>query len=62
MVTVSAHRRAAFAAAEFIMDFLKTEAPFWKKEHAASGGATNWVEAKRSDDDATERWRDSDRQ
>jgi molybdopterin synthase catalytic subunit len=62
VVTVSAHRRDAFAAAEFVMDFLKTEAPFWKKEHAASGGKTHWVEAKRSDDDATGRWRDGDHQ
>lgn len=56
VVSVSAHRRDAFAAAEFIMDFLKTSAPFWKKEHAAAGGEARWVEAKRSDDEATRRW------
>lgn len=48
------HRSAAFAAAEFIMDFLKTEAPFWKKEHRASG--EQWVEARHSDREAVSRW------
>jgi molybdopterin synthase catalytic subunit len=56
VITASAHRRDAISAAEFIMDFLKTDAPFWKKEHAASGGDARWVEAKRSDDDAAGRW------
>jgi molybdopterin synthase catalytic subunit len=56
VITVSAHRNDAFSAASFIMDFLKTGAPFWKKEHA-SGGGTRWVEAKRSDDEAAGRWR-----
>jgi molybdopterin synthase catalytic subunit len=46
----SAHRGDAFAACEFIMDFLKTQAPFWKKE------AAGWVEARASDDKAAERW------
>ena len=56
MVAVaSAHRGDAFQACEFIMDYLKTQAPFWKKEHRA-GGAT-WVEARASDDDAADRWR-----
>ena len=56
MVAVaSAHRGDAFQACEFIMDYLKTQAPFWKKEHRA-GGAT-WVEARASDDDAAGRWR-----
>ena len=56
MVAVaSAHRGDAFQACEFIMDYLKTQAPFWKKEHR-TGGAT-WVEARASDDDAAERWR-----
>ena len=54
VVTASSHRHAAFAAAEFLMDFLKTRAPFWKQVEAA--GATNWVEAKQSDDSAAERW------
>ncbi len=56
MVAVaSAHRGDAFQACEFIMDYLKTQAPFWKKEHRAGG--TAWVEARASDDDAAERWR-----
>lgn len=48
------HRSAAFAAAEYLMDFLKTEAPFWKKEHRASGEV--WVEARHSDREAVSRW------
>ena len=51
----SAHRAAAFAAAQFVMDFLKTRAPFWKKEQSSQGEA--WVAAKTSDQDAAERWR-----
>ena len=51
----SAHRGMAFDACEFVMDMLKTRAPFWKKEHRA-GGAT-WVQARASDDDAADRWR-----
>lgn len=51
----SAHREAAFEACHFIMDFLKTRAPFWKKELTAEGIA-RWVEAKQSDDDAAARW------
>ncbi len=55
LVAVSgAHRGEAFAACEFVMDYLKTEAPFWKKEATPSG--ERWVEAKSSDDDARERW------
>ncbi len=55
MVSVlSAHRKAAFSACEFIMDYLKAKAPFWKKETDAQGG--NWVEAKNSDDLAKKRW------
>ena len=54
VLTASSHRQDAFAAAEFLMDFLKTRAPFWKQVEAA--GATNWVEAKQSDDSAAERW------
>src|SRR4030081_2909449 len=49
-----AHRGDAFAACEFIMDYLKTRAPFWKKEHTAQG--SRWVEAKSSDDEAAGRW------
>lgn len=55
LVAVSgAHRGEAFAACEFIMDYLKTEAPFWKKEQTAQG--ERWVEARSSDDDARARW------
>jgi molybdopterin synthase catalytic subunit len=50
----SGHRAEAFAACEFIMDFLKTRAPFWKKEFTDAG--SHWVEAKESDLDAAERW------
>lgn len=54
VVTVSSHREAAFAAAEFLMDYLKTRAPFWKQVEKA--GATTWVEAKATDDAAADRW------
>jgi molybdopterin synthase catalytic subunit len=54
VVTASAHRQAAFAAAEFLMDYLKTRAPFWKQVEKA-GGKT-WVDAKAADDAAAERW------
>ena len=49
-----AHRGEAFAACEFIMDYLKTRAPFWKKEDTAEGG--RWVDARDSDDAAADRW------
>lgn len=49
-----AHRKDAFEAAEFIMDILKTEAPFWKKEKTESNN--NWVEAKKTDKDALKKW------
>lgn len=51
----SAHRGDAFAACEFIMDYLKTQAPFWKKEATPQGA--RWVEARESDDEAAARWR-----
>jgi len=54
VAVASAHRGDAFAACEFIMDYLKTRAPFWKKEHRGDG--STWVEAKSSDDAAAERW------
>jgi molybdopterin synthase catalytic subunit len=54
VAVASAHRGDAFSACEFIMDYLKTQAPFWKKEHRAEGAA--WVEAQASDDDAAGRW------
>jgi len=56
VAATSAHRAAAFAAAEFIMDFLKSRAPFWKKEHRADGTAGAWVEAKDADEQALARW------
>jgi molybdopterin synthase catalytic subunit len=58
VVTASTHRQAAFEAASFLMDYLKSRAPFWKKEHLADGSSGDWVEAKASDDDAAVRWRD----
>jgi molybdopterin synthase catalytic subunit len=54
VVTAAAHRQEAFAAAEFLMDYLKTRAPFWKSEEHASGA--RWVEARQTDDAAAERW------
>lgn len=58
VVTASAHREAAFQAAEFLMDYLKTNAPFWKSEERvdANGSSRAWVEAKADDDQATARW------
>jgi len=57
VIAIAAHRADAFGAAGFIMDFLKTDAPFWKKEHAAAGTDTRWVEANQSDAEAAARWR-----
>ncbi len=57
VVAASKHRRAAFEAAEFLMDYLKSAAPFWKKEHRADGSHGNWVDAKESDDEAVARWK-----
>ena len=54
VVTASAHRQDAFAAAEFLMDYLKTRAPFWKQVESARG--TSWVDAKRADDALADRW------
>ena len=54
VVVSSAHRGDAFAACEFIMDFLKTRAPFWKKEQTGSGA--RWIDARAADDVAAERW------
>ena len=56
VVTASAHRRAAFESADFLMDYLKTRAPFWKKEHPVLGGPGGWVAAKSEDDQAADRW------
>jgi molybdopterin synthase catalytic subunit len=57
VAVASAHRGEAFAACEFIMDYLKTQAPFWKKEETPEG--ERWVEARASDDAAAARWSDS---
>jgi molybdopterin synthase catalytic subunit len=54
VVTLSVHRKEAFAAAEFLMDFLKTQAPFWKLEEGEN--TRKWVEAKAEDDEASARW------
>lgn len=54
VATTSAHRHEAFASCEFIMDYLKTQAPFWKKEQTAHGA--RWVDARESDASATQRW------
>jgi molybdopterin synthase catalytic subunit len=54
VVTASSHRQAAFEAAEFLMDYLKTNAPFWKREEREKG--TSWIEARDHDDDAAARW------
>lgn len=55
VITASAHRQAAFEAAEFLMDYLKSRAPFWKKEEGP-GGQGRWVDARESDADAVARW------
>lgn len=55
VVTASPHRHAAFQAAEFLMDYLKSRAPFWKKETVA-GGEAAWVDARQTDDAALRRW------
>jgi molybdopterin synthase catalytic subunit len=54
VAVTSAHRGQAFQACEFLMDYLKTQAPFWKKEHTPEGA--RWVDARVSDDDALARW------
>ncbi|MDG1709231.1 MAG: molybdenum cofactor biosynthesis protein MoaE, partial [Emcibacteraceae bacterium] len=54
VITTSHHREAAFNAAQFIMDWLKTDAPFWKKEETSDG--THWVASKSDDDEKKNRW------
>jgi molybdopterin synthase catalytic subunit len=54
VLTASEHRQAAFQAAEFLMDYLKANAPFWKREE--SPGRTGWTEARQNDDEAAARW------
>ncbi|RWO65121.1 MAG: molybdenum cofactor biosynthesis protein MoaE [Mesorhizobium sp.] len=60
VVAASAHRHAAFEAANFLMDYLKSRAPFWKKEHRADGSEGGWVEAKEADARAAQRWYQSE--
>ncbi len=57
VMTASAHRMEAFEAAAFLMDYLKTRAPFWKKQHLADRSAGDWVAAKEQDDAAADRWK-----
>ncbi len=58
VIAAASHRQAAFDGANFVMDYLKTLAPFWKKEHFADGTSGCWVSAKDSDDSAQKRWSD----
>ena len=57
VLAASSHRHAAFEAASFLMDYLKTRAPFWKKEHRTDGTTGDWVSAKDADDAAAGKWR-----
>ena len=57
VIAAAPHRQAAFDGANFMMDFLKTSAPFWKKEHGADGSQGDWVSAKDADDAAREKWK-----
>ncbi len=56
VIAASPHRQASFDGANFLMDYLKTRAPFWKKNHMATGEDGNWVDAKDADDDALAKW------
>ena len=56
VAAASRHRAASLEAASFVMDFLKTRAPFWKREHLADGTTGDWVAAKEADDRAAEAW------
>jgi molybdopterin synthase catalytic subunit len=57
VITASSHRQAAFEAASFLMDYLKSRAPFWKKEHRRDGGEGGWVNAREADEAAAARWK-----
>lgn len=61
VIAAARHRGEAFAAAEFLMDYLKTRAPFWKKERRRDGADGGWVAAKSDDDDAAARWQADER-
>ncbi|NML74135.1 molybdenum cofactor biosynthesis protein MoaE [Rhizobium sp. S-51] len=58
VIATAPHRQAAFDGANFMMDYLKTSAPFWKKEHRKDGSSGDWVSAKDADDRARDRWMD----
>lgn len=58
VIATAPHRQAAFDGANFMMDYLKTSAPFWKKEHRKDGSTGDWVSAKDADDRARDRWKD----
>ena len=58
VLAASAHREAAFVAVEFLMDYLKSNAPFWKSEKRVGGPQEEWVEARKQDDDAAARWKE----
>jgi molybdopterin synthase catalytic subunit len=58
VIATAPHRQAAFDGANFMMDYLKTSAPFWKKEHRKDGSSGDWVSAKDADDRARDRWKD----
>ncbi|MDM9629236.1 molybdenum cofactor biosynthesis protein MoaE [Rhizobium sp. S152] len=57
VIAAAPHRQAAFDGTSFVMDFLKTAAPFWKKEHGRDGASGEWVEAKHADDAARDKWK-----
>lgn len=57
VIAAASHRQAAFDGANFVMDFLKTSAPFWKKEHGADGTAGDWIAARDADDAAQDKWK-----
>ncbi|TDW27879.1 molybdopterin synthase subunit MoaE [Rhizobium azibense] len=57
VIAAAPHRQAAFDGASFVMDYLKTSAPFWKREHGSDGSAGDWVSAKDADDAARDKWK-----
>ncbi|WP_455872692.1 molybdenum cofactor biosynthesis protein MoaE [Rhizobium yanglingense] len=57
VIAAAPHRQAAFDGANFVMDYLKTSAPFWKREHGMDGSAGDWVSAKDADDAARDKWK-----
>ncbi len=57
VIAASRHRQAAFDGANFVMDYLKTSAPFWKKEHCKDGTSGEWISAKDADETAKDKWR-----